>query len=51
LRGDETDIAHVLLALVQGLALAENAHRLGRSHGSVDRRWELALRALLDGLA
>lgn len=50
LRGEETDIAHVLLALVQGLALAENARRLGRSRASVDRRWELALGALLDGL-
>jgi AcrR family transcriptional regulator len=51
LRGEETDLAHVLLALVQGLALAENAQRLGRSRASVDRRWELALGALLDGLS
>jgi AcrR family transcriptional regulator len=50
LQGDETDIAHVLVALVQGLALAENARRLGRRRGSVQRRWTLALEALLDGL-
>jgi AcrR family transcriptional regulator len=48
--GDELDIAHVLVALMQGLALADNAHRLGRSRRSVERRWELAIRALLDGL-
>jgi AcrR family transcriptional regulator len=50
LHGDETDIAHVLVALVQGLALAENARRLGRGRASVDRRWALALDGLLDGL-
>jgi AcrR family transcriptional regulator len=50
LHGDETDVAHVLVALVQGLALAENARRLGRRRGSVQRRWKLALEALLDGL-
>ncbi|HXM86505.1 MAG TPA: TetR/AcrR family transcriptional regulator [Solirubrobacteraceae bacterium] len=50
LAGDELDIAHVLVALMQGLALADNAHRLGRSRRSVERRWDLAIRALLDGL-
>lgn len=49
--GDETDIAHVLLALAQGLAKQESAGWLGTSQTSVDRRWELALRAVLDGLA
>ncbi len=49
--GDETDIAHVLIALTQGLAAAESTKRLGRSRASVDRRWELAINALLDGLA
>jgi AcrR family transcriptional regulator len=49
LRGDETDIAHALVSLVQGLAAAENARRLGTSQGSIDRRWELAVRALLTG--
>jgi AcrR family transcriptional regulator len=50
LSGDPTDVAHVLVALVQGLAAAENAGRLGRSEESVDRRWTLALTAAIDGL-
>jgi AcrR family transcriptional regulator len=49
--GDPVDVAHVLVALLQGLAAAENAHRLGRSQAAVDRRWALAVGALLDGLA
>jgi AcrR family transcriptional regulator len=49
LLGDETDIAHVLVAQTQGLAAAENARRLGTSRASVDRRWALAVDALLDG--
>lgn len=48
--GDQLDIAHVLVALMQGLALADNAHRLGRSRRAVERRWDLAIHALLDGL-
>jgi AcrR family transcriptional regulator len=51
LAGDETDVAHVLVALVQGLAAQETAGWLGRSQASVDRRWALAVRALLDGLS
>jgi hypothetical protein len=51
LRGDATDIAHVLVALVQGLVAAENAKRLGTTQSSVDRRWSLALDAVLDGFA
>jgi Tetracyclin repressor-like, C-terminal domain len=51
LRGDATDIAHAFVALVQGLAAAELAGRLGTSRRSVDRRWVLALDALLDGLS
>ena len=50
LSGQETDIAHVLLALAQGLAAQETAGWLGTSQASVDRRWELAIRATLDGL-
>jgi AcrR family transcriptional regulator len=50
LAGDETDVAHALVALVQGLAAAENAQRLGTTRASVDRRWTLAIEALLDGL-
>jgi AcrR family transcriptional regulator len=51
LHGDETDLAHAIVALVQGLALAENARRLGTSAKSIERRWELAIDALLAGLA
>lgn len=51
LAGDATDAAHVLIALTQGLAGAENARRLGTSRASVDRRWELGVRAVLDGMA
>ena len=48
--GDETDIAHVFVALVQGLAAAEGTRRLGSSRKSVDRRWALAVDAVLEGL-
>jgi AcrR family transcriptional regulator len=51
LHGNHTDIAHSLVALVQGLAAAESARRLGSSRASVDRRWTLAVSAMLDGLA
>jgi AcrR family transcriptional regulator len=50
LDGDPVDIAHVLVALVQGLAAAERAGRLGSSQGSIDRRWLLATEAMLGGL-
>ena len=49
--GNETDIAHVLLALAQGLAAHEAAGWLGTSKVSIDRRWKLAFNATLDGLA
>jgi len=48
--GAETDIAHVLVALAQGLAAQETAGWLGTSKASMDRRWDLAIRAVLDGL-
>jgi AcrR family transcriptional regulator len=48
--GDEIDLAHVIVALVQGLALAENERRLGTSRKSIERRWSLALDGLIDGL-
>jgi AcrR family transcriptional regulator len=51
LEGDATDIAHVLLALVQGLTTQENAGWLGTSMASVDRRWRLAVDGVLDGFA
>jgi AcrR family transcriptional regulator len=47
--GDATDIAHVLVALAQGLAMQETAGWLGTSKASVNRRWALAFRAALDG--
>jgi AcrR family transcriptional regulator len=49
--GEETDIAHVLVALAQGMAAQETAGWLGTSETSVDRRWDLAVRAVLDGLS
>ena len=51
LRGEETDIAHVLVALTQVLAAAANARRLGTSKASIERRWTLAMQAVLDGLS
>ena len=51
LRGDETDVAHILVALIQGMAFAEAAGRLGRSTESIERRWRLAVGTVLNGLA
>ena len=50
LEGDEVDIAHVIVAMAQGLAGQETAGWLGTSRESMDRRWDLAVTALLDGL-
>ena len=50
LAGDATDIAHVVFSLTQGLAATEAAGWLGTSRVSVNRRWSLAIRAVLDGL-
>jgi AcrR family transcriptional regulator len=50
LAGDPTDIAHALVALAQGLASQERAGWLGSTAASVDRRWALAVSAMLDGL-
>jgi len=47
----DTDVAHVLLALAQGLAAQESAGWLGTSRQSRERRWDLAIAAVLDGLA
>lgn len=49
--GDPTDIAHVLLALVQGLAVQEGGRWLGNSRASVNRRWTLGVTTLLRGFA
>ena len=51
LAGDPVDIAHVLLATVQGLAVQEAGGWLGTSAGSIERRWQLAVDAVLNGLA
>jgi AcrR family transcriptional regulator len=51
LQGDATDIAHVLVALTQGLAAAENAGRLGSTEASIERRWKLAMNSVLLGMA
>jgi AcrR family transcriptional regulator len=50
LTGDETDIAHVLVSMTQGLAATEMAGWLGTSRASVARRWDVAIHAVLDGL-
>lgn len=51
LAGDATDIAHALVSLVQGLAATETAGWLGTSKASVERRWELAIEAMIGGLS
>jgi AcrR family transcriptional regulator len=51
LAGDATDIAHALVSLVQGLAATEIAGWLGSSRASVERRWERAIAAMLDGFS
>ncbi|MFT3925784.1 MAG: TetR-like C-terminal domain-containing protein [Myxococcales bacterium] len=48
--GNETDIAHVLLAMLQGLIMQERAGWLGTSQASIERRWELGLQAAIAGL-
>lgn len=50
LHGDPVDIAHALVALVQGLAAAESGGRLGTSRDARERRWRVATTAMLDGL-
>jgi AcrR family transcriptional regulator len=50
LSGDATDIAHVLLAVCQGLAIQETAGWLGTSEKSRDRRWALATKTVIEGL-
>jgi AcrR family transcriptional regulator len=50
LAGDPADIAHALVALAQGLASQERAGWLGSSAASMNRRWGLAVSAMLEGL-
>jgi len=49
--GDPADIAHILLAVAQGLILQETAGWLGTSSASTNRRWNLATAALANGLS
>jgi AcrR family transcriptional regulator len=49
LAGDPVDIAHVLLALAQGLAVQEAGRWLGTSAASVNRRWDVGVQAVLSG--
>lgn len=51
LEGDATDIAHVVVALIQGMAGAENAGRLGTTAASIARRWGAAIDAVLQGFS
>ena len=51
LAGDVVDISHAYVALVQGLAAAEVARRLGTTGAAVDRRWDAAIEALLGGFS
>lgn len=50
LAGDVADIAHVLLALAQGLAVQELGRWLGPSGRSVEQPWALGVQAVLAGL-
>ncbi|HEX4019487.1 MAG TPA: TetR/AcrR family transcriptional regulator [Frankiaceae bacterium] len=50
LAGDAVDIAHVLLATVQGLAVQEAGGWLGSTPASLERRWALAVESVLLGL-
>jgi AcrR family transcriptional regulator len=51
LTGAPVDIAHVLLALAQGLAVQEGGRWLGKSKASVNRRWEVGVTGILRGFA
>ena len=51
LTGDPVDIAHVLLALAQGLAVQEGGRWLGKSKVSVSRRREVGVTGILRGFA
>ncbi|MGV0852659.1 TetR/AcrR family transcriptional regulator [Mycolicibacterium phlei] len=51
LAGDVLDIAHVLFALAQGLAVQELGRWLGPSAPSIEHRWRLGVRSVLAGFA
>jgi hypothetical protein len=48
LGGNPTDVAHVLLALAQGLAVQEAGRWLGTS-AEIERRWRVGVTSVLDG--
>jgi AcrR family transcriptional regulator len=47
--GNADDIAHVLLALAQGLAVQEGGRWLGPTQRDVDRRWDVGITSVLRG--
>ena len=49
--GDPGDIALAFISLIHGLAAAESAGWLAASEESVERRWNLAVHAMLAGFA
>ncbi len=49
LRADPTDIAHALLGLVIGLVTEETGGWLGAKPADRDRRWRVAIEAMLTG--
>ncbi len=49
LHGDTTDVSHIFVATVQGLAAADLDGRLGSSRASIDRRWRLAINTMITG--
>ena len=49
--GDAGDIALAFISLIHGLAAAESAGWLAASEGAVERRWRLAVNALLAGFS
>jgi AcrR family transcriptional regulator len=49
--GDRVDLAQVLIATNRGLIASELAGILASSPSAAERRWQLAIHALLDGLA
>ncbi|GAA1691195.1 hypothetical protein MMUR_55580 [Mycolicibacterium murale] len=51
LRGRPDDIAHVLLALAQGLAVQEAGGWLGTTRESVDKRWSVGVTSLIRGFS
>jgi AcrR family transcriptional regulator len=49
--GHPVDIAHILLALAQGLAVQEGGRWLGTTTETVDRRWTVGVQGVLRGFS